>query len=312
MEKTAAIVVTYNRKELLQECIASILAQTRPVDRILIINNHSTDGTEKLFEPGQPLYHEKNELHTMEENLGGAGGFYEGMRIASQQDYDQVWIMDDDSIPEPDALEELFNAKEALKDEQVGYLASAVFGPNGEAMNVPVINLKKSENGYADWYRHLDEGIVRIRHATFVSLLIPTDAIRRIGLPVTDYFIWGDDTEYTQRLGKYYGDGYFCGRSKVIHKRANTKNVSIFEEDNPARIRNYRYFYRNSLINAKKYNPPGNSALHTLEYIVDSFGCLVKKNVSHRKEKFITIQKGVWDYLLRSKDIRRKIDSNLK
>ncbi len=312
MEKIAALVVTYNRKELLTECITCILNQTRPVEKIIIINNQSTDGTEKLFEEGGALHHEKCELHTMSENLGGAGGFSEGMKMVSKMDYDWVWIMDDDSMPAETALEELVKAKENLKDEKIGYLASAVFGINDEPINVPVINLTKSDNGYADWYRHLDDGIVRIRHATFVSLLIPVDAIRKIGAPMKDYFIWADDTEYTQRLGRYYGDGWFVGKSKVIHKCANTKAMTVIEEDNPNRIKNYRYFYRNSLINAKKYNPPGNSALHVIEYCGVSLKCLLGKNVKYRKEKFTAIHQGIQDYLFRSKEIRSQLDQNIK
>lgn len=312
MGKIAALVVTYNRKELLEECVTCILNQTYPVDKIIIINNQSTDGTELLFEEGGALHHEKCELITMRENLGGAGGFSAGMKLIAKMDYDWVWIMDDDSMPTETALEELVKAKENLKDEKIGYLASAVFGVNDEPINVPVISPKKSDNGYADWYRHLDEGIVKIRHATFVSLLIPVDAVRKIGAPAAEYFIWADDTEYTQRLGRYYGDGWFCGRSRVIHKCANTKNMSVIEENNPNRINNYRYFYRNSLINAKKYNPPGNSALHVVEYAGTSLKCLLGKDVKYRKEKFLAIHKGIIDYLFHSREIRDNLEETIR
>ena len=49
MMKVAAIVVTYNRKQLLKECLNAILNQTAEVERIIVINNASTDGTEDLF-----------------------------------------------------------------------------------------------------------------------------------------------------------------------------------------------------------------------------------------------------------------------
>lgn len=44
-EKIAAVVVTYNRKELIGECLDAILLQTYPVDSIILIDNASTDGT---------------------------------------------------------------------------------------------------------------------------------------------------------------------------------------------------------------------------------------------------------------------------
>ena len=86
----------------------------------------------------------------------------------------------------------------------------------------------------------------------------------------------------------------------------------VIEEDNPNRIKNYRYFYRNSLINAKKYNPPGNSALHVIEYCGVSLKCLLGKNVKYRKEKFTAIHQGIQDYLFRSKEIRSQLDQNIK
>ncbi|MEA2426991.1 MAG: rhamnopyranosyl-N-acetylglucosaminyl-diphospho-decaprenol beta,3/1,4-galactofuranosyltransferase, partial [Thermoleophilaceae bacterium] len=41
----AAAVVTHNRRELLGQCVEAILAQTRPVSKVLVIDNASTDGT---------------------------------------------------------------------------------------------------------------------------------------------------------------------------------------------------------------------------------------------------------------------------
>jgi rhamnopyranosyl-N-acetylglucosaminyl-diphospho-decaprenol beta-1,3/1,4-galactofuranosyltransferase len=48
-ETVAAVVVTYNRKELLRQCLGGILAQTRPVDAIYVVDNASTDGTDQMI-----------------------------------------------------------------------------------------------------------------------------------------------------------------------------------------------------------------------------------------------------------------------
>ena len=44
-----AVVVTYNRKELLIECLESLKEQSRTLDAILIIDNASTDGTPEIL-----------------------------------------------------------------------------------------------------------------------------------------------------------------------------------------------------------------------------------------------------------------------
>lgn len=308
MPKVTAIVVTYNRKELLCECLRAIRDQTVPLNEILVINNCSTDGTETLFSPEGEFSGSPFQLITTASNLGGAGGFHRGIVEADQSDCDWVWIMDDDTIPSQTALEELLSAYDYLNGtgiEKVGFLASTVYGPNGESMNVPVIQRKVAENGYPDWYRHLGAGLVRIESATFVSILVSHDAIKAIGYPCADYFIWGDDTEYTQRLDSRYGPSYFCGKSKVLHKRFNAKNISIQNEENKARVSMYRYFFRNSLLNARKYNKRGNAFLHILQYEYFALRCLFGKNVMYRARKFWTIQKGIFAYVTAPKEKKR-------
>ena len=44
-ETVAAVVVTFNRSRLLLECLQALLTQTRPIDRIILVDNASTDGT---------------------------------------------------------------------------------------------------------------------------------------------------------------------------------------------------------------------------------------------------------------------------
>ena len=128
-ETVCAVVVTYNRKELLIECLDGLLRQTRPIDAIYIIDNASTDNTpeflkekgfiqelppknltkswEKEFEiknltDGQPI---KLRYIRMHENTGGAGGFHEGVKRAYEKGYDWLWLMDDDAEPYENALQ---------------------------------------------------------------------------------------------------------------------------------------------------------------------------------------------------------------
>jgi hypothetical protein len=45
MNKIAAVVVTYNRKKCLAECLSAIRRQSMIPDIIYVVDNHSTDGT---------------------------------------------------------------------------------------------------------------------------------------------------------------------------------------------------------------------------------------------------------------------------
>ncbi len=97
MNKISAIVVTYNRKELLKECICALIKNAEDAD-IFIIDNASTDGTQeeiKTFVDNQRVYY-----FNTGENIGGAGGFNYGIKQAYSKEYEYNWLMADDTIVE--------------------------------------------------------------------------------------------------------------------------------------------------------------------------------------------------------------------
>lgn len=296
-----ALVVTYNRKDLLVRCLDAILAQTVRPSHILVINNCSTDGTEALFAEDGPYAPPYTELVTTDRNVGGAGGFSLGVRLTAGSEADAVWLMDDDTVPAPDALAELLRAWETLQDrgEHISFLASSVFGPAGEPMNVPVLQDKRTRNGYPDWYRYLPEGCAEIREASFVSLLIPCGAVQKVGLPIAGYFLWGDDTEYTRRLVRDAGRAFLCGRSRVTHLRAGSAKISVFREKNRARVPIYAYYYRNALYNSQKYERGWKTAARFCSYLGLSFTNFFRRGERWRFAKFAAMQKGCFQFLFR-------------
>jgi len=253
--KIEAIVVTHNRKILLQECLQALEKQTYSLYKIIVVDNASSDGTIEMLKALKEVYKVPLDILQLNKNIGGSGGFYEGMKYArDSHDADYVWIMDDDTIPEHDALEYLINAaklfvKNANSSEKASYFVSTAFAENHkDCMNVPELDTKLDDNGYPSWTRYLKYGLVKTTTATFVSIMFPIDVLDTCGLPVRDFFIWCDDTEYTLRLQKYYGSGYLVGKSKVIHKRLKSKSLSLATEENQSRIKMYYYLYRNRCI----------------------------------------------------------------
>jgi len=244
--KVCAAIVTYNRKSLLRECLAAVQMQNHKPDAIVVIDNASTDHTpDMLIREFPSIKHLR-----LPENTGGAGGFYEGIKWACQQGYDWIWIMDDDVVPTQSALEQLLQA--AKKVGSVAFLASKVQSEFGNSMNVPRIDTRPSTSYYPDWEKFLDNGLVKITSATFVSLLFSAEVVKEIGLPIKEFFIWGDDTEYTLRATRNR-NAFLVGSSIVIHKRKIEAPPNIVLEKNPNRIKLYFYFYRNNAYIMKKY-----------------------------------------------------------
>lgn len=312
--KIVAVVVTYNRKELLLECIQAILNQTYKLEKVIVIDNNSNDGTYECLKDNNILKKELIEYKKLDKNIGGAGGFYEGMKHSLDYNFDWLWIMDDDTIPKANCLENLVNSLGFIEGK-VSYLASTVYGMSGEFMNVPLINTSPSDSGYPDWYKYLNNGIVKIKEATFVSLLINSDAIKKVGLPIKDYFIWGDDTEYTLRLNKYYGSSYLVGNSVVIHKRKIAKNLTLKEEENCNRLKFHYYMVRNNLINQNTYYGLQKMLIFLIKKQLESFEILFSLKSKNRIKKFLTIHKGIFAYLLRKYDykaFKNRLDVNVK
>ena len=281
MKRVHAVVVTYNRKVLLQECIEAILKQSVSVEKLILIDNNSTDGTPEFLRENGYMSNPVIEYIKLDKNIGGAGGFHEGMKKAREYQPDWVWIMDDDTVPTETCLEELLNASEQIKGK-VSFLASAVRGMNNEAMNVPKIARNQFSKS-TDWYEYLDKSMAKIVKATFVSLLINIEAINQCGLPWKEFFLWGDDSEYTQRIIRDYGSAYMVGKSLAIHKRVGSDELSLVKETNEKRIPLYFYYYRNNLIGFWEYENALYRFLCMGKLGYDFFGVLFKGKYKLKK-----------------------------
>ena len=194
MEKIVAIVVTYNRKELLKECINALINQDYPKCDILVVDNASTDGTKEYIV--EELKNGKVHYINTGSNLGGAGGFNYGMKEAYNMGYEYMWLMDDDCIVKDDSLKELLKMDQEL-DGNYGFLSSKVLWKDESIckMNIPKRSLFKKVE---DWNINIQEIIM----ATFVSFFIKASVVKELGLPIKDFFIWADDIEYSRRISR--------------------------------------------------------------------------------------------------------------
>lgn len=213
-ERVCAVVVTYNRKELLRECLEALKGQTRKVDYILVVDNASTDGTGEMLRAEFP----EVEALRLPENQGSAGGFHEGMKRAHGMGFDWLWLMDDDTIPREDALEELLLAAERAEGvlgHKPDFLSSRALWTDGR---LHPMNLQSLRRDLPDLlFALLEVGLAPIRGASFVSLLVHRGAVEAYGYPRKEFFVWNDDVEYTHRITRK-GVGVLAPRSTVLHK----------------------------------------------------------------------------------------------
>lgn len=270
--KIAAVVVTFNKKELLVNAIQGILDQEMLPDLLLIIDNDSTDGTyDVLLEKGwiKAINKSKRDINISSsneyladecnilikyvkkfENDGGAGGFYEGMKQAYDLGYEWLWLMDDDGVPAKDCLKYLYDYKS--RDSVIGPLvidietqktASFLFDQNGRLAKVE--ELEKEE-------------IIENQLTPFNGTFIPRDIIQQIGFIKREMFIWGDEQEYQLRILKNGFSVNTITKAKHYHPinkkkpkyRSNLLKFTIYDISNPK----FQFiFFRNYIYLAKIY-----------------------------------------------------------
>jgi GT2 family glycosyltransferase len=219
--RVLAVVVTYNRKDLLLECLEALGRQTRPLDRIILVDNASTDGTVDAVRAAGLFDRLPLDLLQLSRNGGGSEGFHFGVAEALEDESDWLWLMDDDCEPADDALERLLAAPSA-NDPKVVSVVPAVRHPDGRLLpmarghitprlvRAPIVALPDAE---------YDRDEVALDFASFVGPMFRTSAVRAVGPPLREAFIRFEDLEYSARL-RAEGQMRLIPQAVVAHKEA--------------------------------------------------------------------------------------------
>lgn len=195
-----SVIVTYNRKDKLVEAINSILNQELEPVRLIIIDNHSTDGTKEQLSNARILDNPKVKYLRMPKNYGGSGGFYNGIKEAMKySDFDFLSLSDDDAIYKPD----FFKLIADYHNEHPGVKAftGTVEYEDG---TIQTDHRRKITNNkwlqQAEIPQNLYDHNFKLDLFSFVGCVISRDVLKKIGLPKKNYFIYYDDTEYSLRV----------------------------------------------------------------------------------------------------------------
>lgn len=285
------VIVTYNRRELLKECLDCVRRQTLPFSVICVIDNHSTDGTAGFLDELAETDPRLRVFH-LEKNLGGAGGFSFGLKQISDCGCHWVLIIDDDAMIEKTYMEALDRAVRSNR-----YLAySGTVSTDG---SIDRSHRRRIKNSCLMTYepvplKDYEKASFEYDISTFCGLLIKASLIKEIGLPRTDYFIWFDDTEYCLR---------FHRRSRILNVNdARLDHKTAPPGSGPVISWKHYYGFRNSIDIGKTYSscPPVYLAYilanHTAHILLDSLGILFKQQVAERRYRrriYMDVLKGL-------------------
>lgn len=200
VSSVAAVVVTYNRAELLRECILALSSQSCPLDIIYIVDNCSSDTTEDTVNKLVISSTTNIKYIRLDSNTGGAGGFHRGVKEAFDDGHSWIWLMDDDVEPYPKGLENLLKYKQhsqCIHGQRTSPDGTVYFW---EAQFTPRFGLAIP---YADTSFKNGASHCKVNVGCFEGMLIHRDIVEKIGFPDPRFFIAWDDTVYGYLASKH-------------------------------------------------------------------------------------------------------------
>lgn len=216
------VIVTFNRSALLKEMLHSVTLQTIKPDHVFIVDNNSSDNTKDVIsqfiaESSQFL---SISYHNTGENLGGAGGFEFGSRLAFEKGYEWIWLADDDIVLTPPCLEELckhFASGDILQPIRMNIdgTCAEISGVDYEINNILRLNPKKIR--VVDLFDKKWDTLP-IKTIPFEGPLINRKVFTSIGFPNKEFFIFYDDLDFAIRA-RNAGFKIQCVKNSVIIRK---------------------------------------------------------------------------------------------
>lgn len=212
-------VLNYNNFESTKNCIYSILKSNYKNFEILIIDNKSLDDS------FTQLKKEFKEINCIQSSLNGgyAAGHKMSVNYALKNNFDFIWILNNDLTVRKDALKEMLNA---YKRYGLGLYGSITL----KSENPDIVNFgggltydirqPLSYNDFEDFTLEKYNSTVGERKVQCIegsSFLIPIEIIKKYGFMEEDFFMYGEETDYCYKLNKKGINSFLITSSIVIH-----------------------------------------------------------------------------------------------
>jgi GT2 family glycosyltransferase len=283
INQVAIVLVTFNRLELLKRLYESLNQQTKPYDKLIIVNNSSTDGTLEWLEMQKEL--NSKLIIVTQPNSGSSGGQYTAFRTAYELGYEWIWEMDDDILPNSNCLEELFANR-----EKNTIMAPLRIDNKGNIFYNEVIDINLSNPFKSFWVKIIDEDsaknkLIKVDGLTFEGAFFHRSVISKIGLPDKRVFIFGDDTEFCLRAKN-------SGINAAMITTVNIHRLLDYNMEQQIHTSKRYYIFRNQIWMDRLY---GNFAVRNLRPIIYLLKWIIQrsKNLSDVKHTFKAFLDGI-------------------
>lgn len=211
----AVIVLNWNGWRDTLECLVSLEKLAYPNYEVVVVDNGSTDGSEERIRERFP---DVSVLQTGT-NLGFAVGNNVGIEYAIQHDTGYVWLLNNDTIVDSEALTEMVAVAES--DEEIGLVGSSLYYFHDPK------SLQAFGGGVVNWWSGTNRLLkapanARLDFVTGASVLIKRSVVESIGPLDGSYFFYWEDVAYSRRAVEAGWKLGVAARSRILHKEGGT------------------------------------------------------------------------------------------
>ncbi len=258
--KIGIIIVNYNGNHDTQECLESISKLKTKYELIVIVVDNNSKENLKLKTSDLPYTLEclKNK-----ENVGFAAGNNVGIRRALESGCDYVCVLNNDTLVDPDFLDELVNTYK--KNTRAGLVSPKIYFSKGREFHKD--KYEKNELGKVIWYAggEMDWDNILGKHrgvdevdkgqfskdmltdfATGCSFLVSRDVLDAVGFFDETYFLYYEDADFSEKVKRAGYHIWYSSKSVIWHKNAGSTGGS------GSALQDY-YITRNRLLFALRY-----------------------------------------------------------
>lgn len=268
-DSVVAILLTFNRRHLVTRALDSLLAQSRPIDKIVLVDNASTDGTAEMLKAQGYLDNGVVDLVSLPINLGCSGGLHAGIERAMSLGYDWLWLMDDDATAESNALEVLLDHPDTRR---LGIATCAVLIEDGTPNQRAVTSIYSNDRLFMNVTHPSSQDVGPIVYSTpLLGFIVSSEKVRARGNIRADYYIQAEDLEWTLRLaGKdgiaYVRSAHIMHLDDVVYEEKDIKGRKIYYLARSSLWKDY-YGVRNLIITMRLRNVPKWRSIATKRFI---------------------------------------------
>ncbi|CAA9380989.1 MAG: Putative glycosyltransferase [uncultured Nocardioidaceae bacterium] len=253
--RIVAVVVTWNRAEMLARILRAIDAQDTRPGAVVVVDNASTDSTPQLLDDLAAELTTPLQVLRLERNTGGAGGFNAGMAAALEHKADLFWLMDDDGQPQPDCLSTLLPHMDRY--DFLGPAVVADHDPRRLCFPIRIPGTARVVHDLGDVEGAATDGLLEEVVIPFNGVLVTRELVDRIGLPREEFFIWGDDVEYLWRARRAGARVATVVASRFLHPATDDLGTPMMfgrttYNHSPSDLKHY-CMVRNNVTNLREY-----------------------------------------------------------